>query len=149
AVDAAANHLREGVLDEFGVAGVVEGVGEGQGEPGAIVELAEGEQPGVAGELTCRQLDHERRAEEVKDVGPGGCYRHRLVAKPVLRLGDSRFGFTRRSRIATLVPGAGRRCSTGRLTWPHTRRACGLSSMTSGSQPVVESYPARFWQRFP
>src|SRR6266545_4477325 len=48
AVDAAANHLQEGV---FGEVGVVEGVGEGPGEPDALIRLADGEQAGVAGEL--------------------------------------------------------------------------------------------------
>jgi hypothetical protein len=39
------------MLHEVVVAGVIEGSGEGSGEPDALVELAEGEQPGVAGEL--------------------------------------------------------------------------------------------------
>jgi hypothetical protein len=58
------------VLGQLGVAGVVEGVGEGPGEPEALVELAEGEQPGVAGELTRQWLDDKRCAEEVEDLGP-------------------------------------------------------------------------------
>jgi hypothetical protein len=48
AVHMAADHLQEGVLGEVGVAGVVEGIGEGLGDPDALVELTEGEQPGVA-----------------------------------------------------------------------------------------------------
>ena len=76
AVDAAANHRQEGVLPEVRVAGVVEGFGEGSRQPDALVELADGEQAGVAGELTRRRLDDERRAEEVQDLGPGGWYTH-------------------------------------------------------------------------
>jgi hypothetical protein len=37
------------VLGQVRVAGVIEGVGEGPGEPDALIELADGEQPGVAG----------------------------------------------------------------------------------------------------
>ena len=59
AVDAGPDHLREGVLGEVGVAGVVQGVGEGPGEPDALVELADGQQPGVTGQLTRRRLDDE------------------------------------------------------------------------------------------
>jgi hypothetical protein len=70
AVDATANHLQEGMLREVGVAGVVEGVGEGPGPADALVELTDGEQPGVAGELARRRLDEERRAEEVEDLCP-------------------------------------------------------------------------------
>jgi hypothetical protein len=51
AKDARPDHLQERVLREFGVAGVVQGRGEGPGQADALVELADGEQPGVAGEL--------------------------------------------------------------------------------------------------
>jgi hypothetical protein len=61
----AADHLQEGVLDQVGVAGVVEDVGEGPGEFDVLVELADGEQPGVAGELARRRLDDERRADKL------------------------------------------------------------------------------------
>src|SRR5262245_64004333 len=67
---------REAVLGQAGVAGVVEGVGEGPGEADALVELADGEQPGVAGELARRRLNDERCAEEVQDLGPGGGATH-------------------------------------------------------------------------
>jgi hypothetical protein len=39
------------VLGEVRVAGVVEGFAEGPGEPDALVELADGQQPGIAGQL--------------------------------------------------------------------------------------------------
>jgi hypothetical protein len=42
AVDAGPDHLQERVLGEVGVAGVVEGAGEGPGEPDAPIELADG-----------------------------------------------------------------------------------------------------------
>jgi hypothetical protein len=70
AVDPAADHLQEGVLGQLRVAGVVERIGEGPGQADLLVELADGEQPGVAGELTRRWLDDERCAEEVEDLGP-------------------------------------------------------------------------------
>jgi hypothetical protein len=51
-----------------GSRGVGEGIGEGPGQADALVELADGQQPGVAGELTPRRLDHERGGEEIKDL---------------------------------------------------------------------------------
>jgi hypothetical protein len=39
------------VLGEVGVAGVVQGIGEGPGEPDALVEPADGQQHRIAGEL--------------------------------------------------------------------------------------------------
>ena len=53
------------------VAGVIEGVGEGPGEPDALVELADGEQSGVAGQLALERLDDRWRAEETEDFWPG------------------------------------------------------------------------------
>ena len=51
AVDTGPDHFQEGVLGEVGVAGVVQCFGEGLGEPDALVELPDGEQPSVAREL--------------------------------------------------------------------------------------------------
>ncbi len=45
--------------------------------PDALVELANGQQPGIGGELACGRLHDERRAEEVEDLLPGGWYTHR------------------------------------------------------------------------
>jgi hypothetical protein len=42
------------VFRQVGIAGVIEGAREAPGQPDALVELAEGEQPGVAGELARR-----------------------------------------------------------------------------------------------
>jgi hypothetical protein len=64
AKDADADHLQEGVPREVGIAGVVEGVGEGPSESDALVEPANGLLACVAGQLTGRRLDHERGAEE-------------------------------------------------------------------------------------
>jgi hypothetical protein len=72
AVDADADHLHEGVLDGVGVLRVIEGLGTGPGQADALVELADGEQPGVTGELTLRRLDDEWCAEEIQDLRPGG-----------------------------------------------------------------------------
>ena len=68
---------QEGVLREVAIAKVVEGAGKGSGKPDVLVELANGEQPGIAGELACGRLDHERRAEEIEALGPRGWYTHR------------------------------------------------------------------------
>ena len=62
------------MLGQAGVAGVVEGVGEGPGEPDALVKRAEGEEPGVAGKLAGRGFDDGRRAEGIDDRGPGRWY---------------------------------------------------------------------------
>jgi hypothetical protein len=76
AVDAGADHLQEGVLGQGRVTGVVQGVGEGPGESDALVELPDGKESGVAGELPRRGLDDERLAEEAEDLRPGGGYTH-------------------------------------------------------------------------
>jgi hypothetical protein len=70
AVDAGPDHLQERVLGEVGIAGVVQGLGEGPGQADALVERADGQQPGVAGQLARRRLDDQRRAEKIQDVGP-------------------------------------------------------------------------------
>jgi hypothetical protein len=64
------------VLGEGGVAGVVQGSGEGPSESDALVEPADGQQAGVAGELAARWFDDERRAEKVEDLRPVTCYTH-------------------------------------------------------------------------
>jgi hypothetical protein len=58
------------VLGRFGVAGVIEGLGEAVGQPDALIEPADGEQPSVTGEPARRRLDDERRAEKVQDLRP-------------------------------------------------------------------------------
>jgi hypothetical protein len=58
------------VLGEVGGAGVIEGSGNRRRESDGLVERADGEQPGVAGQLARRRLDDERRAEEVEDFWP-------------------------------------------------------------------------------
>jgi hypothetical protein len=72
AVDASADHLQQAVPGGLGVARVVESVGESPREPDALIELADGEQPGVAGELALGRPDNERRAENVQDLRPDG-----------------------------------------------------------------------------
>jgi hypothetical protein len=59
AVDPGPDHLQKGVLREVGVAAVVQGVGEGPGEPDSLVELADGQQSGVTGQLALGRLDDE------------------------------------------------------------------------------------------
>ena len=72
AIDPGPDHLQEAVLGQVGIAAVVQAVGQGPGEPDVLVELADREQPGIAGELAGRRFDDERRAEKVEDLGPGG-----------------------------------------------------------------------------
>jgi hypothetical protein len=60
AIDAGADHLQEDVFGESGVAGVVEGLGDGPGQADTLVERADGEQSGVAGEPAWRPLDDKR-----------------------------------------------------------------------------------------
>src|SRR5262249_17766189 len=91
--DPGADHLQEAVLGQVGVAGVVWGGGVGTGEPDALVELADGEQSGVAGQLALGRLDDERRAKKIEDLWPRGWETHRqspwegidLDAQPVGR----------------------------------------------------------------
>ena len=52
--------------------GVVQGSSKCLCEADALVELADGEQPGVTGQLARGRLDDERRAEKVQDLWPGG-----------------------------------------------------------------------------
>ena len=61
AVDAGLDHLSEAVLGEVRVAGIIEGIGKGPGQADALVELADGEQPGITGELTLGWLDDQRQ----------------------------------------------------------------------------------------
>ena len=71
AVDTAADHLQEAVLREVGVAGVIKGRGESPHEGDLLIELADGEQSGVAGQLALERLDDRWRAEETEDFWPG------------------------------------------------------------------------------
>jgi hypothetical protein len=57
AVHARPDHLQEGMLGEAGVAGIVQRRGKGPGQDDALVELPDGEQPGVAGKPARRWLD--------------------------------------------------------------------------------------------
>ena len=57
AEDAHADHVGEGVLDEVGIAGIVEGLGELLGESDALVELTQGQRPGVRREGGVGRLD--------------------------------------------------------------------------------------------
>src|SRR5262245_34241094 len=67
--DTGAGPSPEGVLGEARVAEVVESVGNNPGEPDALVERADGLQPGIAGELAPRRLDDEWRAEKPRTCG--------------------------------------------------------------------------------
>jgi hypothetical protein len=60
------------VLGQLAVAGVVESVGEGACKPDALVELPDGQQSGVAGQLTLGRLDGERGAKKIEDLWPLG-----------------------------------------------------------------------------
>jgi hypothetical protein len=53
------------MLGQVGVAGIVEGSSKSLCQPDALVELAYGEQAGVAGELALRWLNYQWRTEEI------------------------------------------------------------------------------------
>ena len=65
----------------FRIAGVVEGSREGPGESDLFVELTDGQQSGVAGELAWRWLKDKRRAKAVQDLRPGGWYTQRRSSR--------------------------------------------------------------------
>jgi hypothetical protein len=46
----------------------IKGFGKRPGQTDAVVELADSQQPGVAGELTGRRFDDQRGAEKVEDL---------------------------------------------------------------------------------
>jgi hypothetical protein len=71
AVDAAAPHVQGGVLDEVGVARVVQGSGGGLGQAELFVGLAEGQQAGIGGGLSGGGLDDDGGGEEIQGLLPG------------------------------------------------------------------------------
>jgi hypothetical protein len=71
--DTGAGPLGEAVLREAGGAGTVHGLGVGPPQPDAFVELPDGEQPGVSGQLARRRLKDRRRLEEIEDWRPNTC----------------------------------------------------------------------------
>jgi hypothetical protein len=70
ALGARPDHLQERMFGEIWVAGVIEGLGKSMGQADVLVKLAEGQQPGITGELAVRQLDDDRRTEEVEALRP-------------------------------------------------------------------------------
>src|SRR5262249_33149758 len=77
AVDAAADHLQEGVRGEVGVAWIRQGGSEGLGKGELLIELAQGQQAGVAGEGGAGRLNDDGRAEEIEGLLPDGVYPHK------------------------------------------------------------------------
>jgi HKD family nuclease/diadenosine tetraphosphate (Ap4A) HIT family hydrolase len=72
AEDAGPDHLQERVLGEVRVPGVVERLGKRPGEPDALVELADGQLPGVAGQLARRRLDGKGVPKKSRTWGQAG-----------------------------------------------------------------------------
>jgi hypothetical protein len=97
------------VLREAGGAGTVHGPGGGAGEPDALVKVADGEQPGVAGELARRRLDDDRHAEKVQDLRPVGWYTHLFPART--NMARQRMRRIRREKIPQPAPGDAERLS--------------------------------------
>jgi hypothetical protein len=58
-IDTGADHLQESVFGEIWVARVIESLGKSPGQVDALIELADGKQSGITGELARRWLDHE------------------------------------------------------------------------------------------
>jgi len=59
AVQTGAHHAEEGMLNQLGVAPIVQGGGELGGEADAFIELAPRQQAGITGKLCGRGLDHQ------------------------------------------------------------------------------------------
>jgi hypothetical protein len=53
------------MLGKVRVAGIIECLGKSAGQADVRIELADGKQSGIAGELARRWLDHQRRTEEI------------------------------------------------------------------------------------
>ena len=67
AVDPLPHHTQEWLLDKLGIAHVVESVGELLGATDLLIELADGQEPGVAGQRRGGDLDLKRsRWEEIE-----------------------------------------------------------------------------------
>src|SRR5262249_23746912 len=76
AVQAGAEHLQARVLNQAGVAGVVDGRGELGGEAEALIELADGEQPGIGGEQGRGGSNGDRQAGKSQRLGRRRVYTH-------------------------------------------------------------------------
>lgn len=72
AKDAHTDHFRERVLDEVGIARVVEHSGELSGQADAFVELPQRQQTGVAGERGVRDLNLDGQGLEKVELEQGG-----------------------------------------------------------------------------
>jgi hypothetical protein len=48
------------VLGKVRITGVIESTGKSPGQADALIELADGKQSGIAGELAWRRLDYQR-----------------------------------------------------------------------------------------
>jgi hypothetical protein len=71
-IAAGTDHLQEYVLGAIWVTGIIERLGKSPGQTDARIELADGQQSGVAGKLTLGRLDGERRAKKIEDLWPLG-----------------------------------------------------------------------------
>ena len=63
-IAAGTDHLQEYMLGAIWVTGVIERLGKSLDQADVRIELADGNQSSIAGELARRRLDHQRRAEE-------------------------------------------------------------------------------------
>ena len=68
AEDAHTDHVDEGVVDEIGIAGIVEGLGELVGQADAMVELPQRQQSGVRGQGGVGGLDMDGQRREKIEV---------------------------------------------------------------------------------
>jgi hypothetical protein len=60
----ASDLVKHTLLGAVQVAGVIKYLGKSSGQADALIELTEGKQSSIAGELARRRLDHQQRAEE-------------------------------------------------------------------------------------
>ena len=76
-IDADADHFQEAVLGAVGIAGVIKCLGKSPGQADVLIELADGKQSGIAGELAVRWLQDDGSSEEIQVFLPGRQSTHR------------------------------------------------------------------------
>jgi hypothetical protein len=73
---------------------VVEGLSDGSGQADALIELADGEQAGIAGEVGARGLQDDGPSDEIQALLPGRRYTDWLSpgeeARPIDSPGETR-----------------------------------------------------------
>src|SRR5262249_4858690 len=126
--------------------GVIAGFGKGPAPADALVERADGEQPGVAGQLARRRLENARRAKKTPGLGARrllSSWAVSLVVDRTWRLNRldarGRYGFRRPPRTA------GRRGSAGPARLPGVP----MSDVTQILHAIAQGDPSAASQLLP